>query len=207
MKILLLSAVFIQWTLRIRSTPRVLWFFYAQLALAFLLDNAGAVLVARNEENAWLYKIYVTMEFLILSVFAQESIRSRWSMHVCAIVVLTYSGILAWEIQQGSANDILNSISLLFAMAILVAAFTYLLVRLAGYTDVLIWREPTFWIYLSIVVFMGAGIPYLGLMNRIYLTNSDLADRLFDILSVLYFLRYGMVLYAGYLLSKSRTVR
>ncbi|MBL0045455.1 MAG: hypothetical protein IPP33_14010 [Flavobacteriales bacterium] len=135
--------------------PRVLWFFYAQLALAFLLDNAGAVLAARGEENAWLYKIYVTMEFLILSV----------------------------------------------------TAFTYLLVRLAGYTDVLIWREPTFWIYLSIVVFMGAGIPYLGLMNRIYLTNSDLADRLFDILSVLYFLRYGMVLYAGYLLSKSRTVR
>ncbi len=123
--------MFLEWTLRIRSIPPGQRFLYAQLVLAFLAENTAAVLVELDIENAWLYRIYLPIEFLLLLCFAMRSFGGHRPLVFALMAYLFYLGIFWWESHTGATDGILNSKSLLFAWAALAAAFTILLVPLA----------------------------------------------------------------------------
>ncbi|MBK7384836.1 MAG: hypothetical protein IPI81_16110 [Flavobacteriales bacterium] len=196
-----MSAVFIQWTLRLRSMPFAQRFFFAQLALAMVVENTSGILFIFDHENSVLYNFYIPLEFALLCAFAAFSFRSRLVHAVLLLVVVCYGVVLFLELRQGT--PIIFTKSLLLAYATLTITFSVLLVRLAGSTEVRLWKDQRFWVYLSIVVFTGAVIPYVGLMNHLYTSDPALAKSLFGIIEVLFFLRYGMVWLAGALLPRS----
>jgi magnesium-transporting ATPase (P-type) len=194
--------VFLEWTLRIRSIPPGQRFLYAQLVLAFLTENTCAVLVELDIENAWLYRIYLPIEFLLLLFFAMRSFGGSRAVVLALIVYIGYLGIFWWESHSGTTDGILNSKSLLFAWSTLAVVYTILLVRLAERAEQPLWKEQIFWAYLSIVVFMGGALPYIGMLNRLYRADREASDSLFVIIDVLFFARYAMAWKAGRMLAQ-----
>lgn len=194
--------MFIQWTLRRRTVPKNQLFFYFVVVLAFLVENIAALVKQFNGYNDWLYNGYVVIEYIMLLIFAQQSFRTKWATRSCLLALVAYLALVAGELHGGAKGVILYANSLLFAWAVLTILFTVLLVRLANTVDDRSWRDQRFWVYLSIVVFMGGGIPYIGLLNQVYAHDQRMAKDLFMIIDVLFLLRYGMTTVAGYLLPR-----
>ena len=196
----MLSAVFILWTLRLRHIPRPQPWYYIVLAATFLVDNSCAFMAMRGIANTWLYNMYLPVQFALLAVFAQRIRPGIWPLALCIGAIMVYATLL-WSESRGSVNaETLFSRSLLFAWGYLTVIFTWSLVLLADRTEGMLWRDQRFWLYLSIVVFFGVALPFVGSINKVNATNPGLADRLFYIVDALYFLSYAMVGVAGWLL-------
>lgn len=157
-----------------------------------------------DEKNAWLYNLYVPIEFYILLIMAQHLLKHRLSAVFIALVGLLYAVILIREIGQSDGSTLLYTRSTLLAFGSVTLLYAALLVDLAERTKTVLWKDQRFWVYLSVFLFMGPAIPYVGMMNEVYHRDPDLAFNLFLILDLLFLLRYGAAIVAGLLLNKAR---
>lgn len=71
---------------------------------------------------------------------------------------------------------------------------------LANNSTLKLWHDQRFWVYLSVFLFLAPAIPYIGLLNLLYERDPELALRLYVMLHVLFFVRYGCAPVAGLLL-------
>jgi hypothetical protein len=198
----LLGALFIGWTRRYKLIPHYLLFFYLQITLAFFVESLAYILILLDLQNAWLYNLYIPLEFVLLLAFAYALADRQWLKWVMAGAMTIYVLMLWGEALQGGGMDILTSRSILWAWASLAMIHTYLLIRLADRSMIKIWRLPLFWVQFGIILFMGGAIPYIGLINRMLEHDAPLASGLFVIIEVLFFLRYTMAILAGQMLPK-----
>jgi len=204
-KVGFLLAVVAVWALCASGLRGALRLFFVQLVLTAAVETFCAVLLLHGHQNIAIYNAYLPLEFLLMLGVAQLSAQGRWVGWSNVLAVLLYAGLLAADYFGRAGDELLFSHSLLFAWGYLAVIFTYLLVHMARSTVAPIWMEPHFWVYLSVVLFFGASLPFIGLLNKIYLTDEALARDLVVILDMLYFTAYGMVGLAGWLRLRART--
>lgn len=191
----------ILWALRMRHIPREQHWFLACLMLAFVVENTAAyIYVYGNGNNTWLYSIYIPLEFMLLAPMAALHLRKSWSTTIALAGGIGYFGVLAWETFGPSEEGLIFTRSTILSYCLLTALFVGLLIDLVERTTTMLWMDQRFWVYLSVFVFTGPAIPFVGLLNRIYLRDDELAGELFVIIDVLFFLRYGSALIGGWLL-------
>lgn len=207
LKVLLMAAVSILWTWRLGLLTGTERIFYWQLVLTFIKESICATYSSFFLQNGWLYNLSLPLETALLALFAHRTIRTIWSGWVCGTVVLVLVLSTLHEFLQPVPVDVLHARSTIFGWAFLTLIFCYLLVGLAERSPLPPWRDPLFWTYLSIVVFSGPAIPYVGLINRLAEQGSTLALDLYIILDVLFFLSWLMLLIAALLLPQRKPAR
>lgn len=185
------------WTLRRKHIPDAQRAFFVALLLAFVVENASAVLVLFNKDNNWLYNLYIPLEFYLLAYMAHRSSARRWSTALTLVAVLGFTVLFIEEQYSPGPFHLLNAHSTLLAWAVLTVLYATLLVQLAENCTSALWKEQRFWVYLSVLLFVGPAIPYVGLLNMMHARDPELAGRLFLIVDILFFLRYGTALIGG----------
>lgn len=185
------------WTLRRQHLPDTQRWYFVALILAFVVENSSAALLITDQNNAWLYNLYVPLEFYLLAIMAERILNKRWSTALAAVGGAGYAALYLYEVTREGAFDLLDSRSTLLAYAIQTVLYAALLIELAERTTTVLWREQRFWVFLSVFLFMGPVIPYVGMMNEVYQRDAMLANSLFLIVDVLFILRYSAALIAG----------
>ncbi|MCB0768047.1 MAG: hypothetical protein KDB95_12630 [Flavobacteriales bacterium] len=194
----LITAVFVLWVRRRRWMLPEQRAFFASLILGFAVEITSSLLQHSSRHTTWIYTLYIPLEMMLLLHFAHEALgRVRWRW-VIGVAALLYLALLAFE--ASGELIILRSKSTLLGWSILTFLIAYLMVRLAEDSLLPLWKDQRFWVYLSILVFVGPAIPYVGLLNRVYAEDPRLASELFVIIEVLFIVRYGSALLAGFLL-------
>lgn len=184
-----------------RRIPGEQRLFLVGLMLALVVENSAAyIYVYGNGNNAWLYRIYIPMEFVLLALMATLHLRRTWSTTLAIAGGIGFFSVLAWEIFGQHEESILFARSTILSFCLLTALFAGLLIDLVERTTTVLWKDQRFWVYLSVFIFTGPAIPFVGLLNKIYMRDRDLAGELFIIIDVLFFLRYGAALIGGWLL-------
>lgn len=203
-KVGFLLAVVAVWILCASGLRGALRLFFMQLVLTAAVETLCAVLLFLGYQNIAIYNAYLPLEFLLLLGVSQLGAPGRWVAWSNILAVLLYAGLLVSDYFGRVGDELLFSHSLLFAWGYLAVLFTYLLVHMARSTVAPIWEDPHFWVYLSVVLFFGASLPFVGLLNKIYRSDEALASDLVVILDILYFTAYGMVGLAGWLRLRAR---
>ena len=196
--------MFVIWTLRSKYIPAQQYAFYMLLLLAFVIENGSALLVQFKYHTTWFYNFYLPLEVILLMVLAHGSVGKRWLRGTFIVALIAYFALWTMELFAAEPTELLNSKSTLFGWSILTLIYGGLLVQLADTSVVPLWKDQRFWTYLSVLIFVGPAIPYIGLINRIYAEDPGMASDLFVIIDVLFFVRYGCALIAGALLTPSR---
>ena len=197
-KVVFLGVVVAIWSFRVRDVQGALGWFYLQLLLSFVIEFACMILIQLGERNIWLYNCYLPVEFLLFAGFVHVSLHDARAWWVTVPAILVYAALFYGELLSRTGSDLLFSRSLMFGWGYLAVVITYLLVQLAKESVEPIWREQLFWVYLSAILFFGVSLPFIGLLNRIYRHDRELAVDLLVIMDVLYFLSYGLVGVAGW---------
>jgi len=199
--VVLTCAVSLVWTLRRRRIPNEQHLFYGLLMLAFVVENTAAyIYVYGNGNNGWLYSIYLPLDFILLATMAALHLRRTWSTTLAIAGGVGFFSVLVWEIFGQHEESIIFALSTTLSFCLLTALFAGLLIDLVERTTTVLWKDQRFWVYLSVFIFTGPAIPFVGLLNKIYKRDPDLAVELFIIIDVLFFLRYGAALIGGWLL-------
>lgn len=204
---LLTCTVSAVWILRRRHIPDAQRAFFLVLLLAFVVENTSAILVLFDLRNNWLYNLYIPLEFYLLAYTAHRSLVRRWSTALALIVGLVFTLVFAWEMLRPGTFNLLNAHSTMLGWALLTFLYATLLVLLAESCTKVLWKEQRFWVYFSVLLFMGPAIPYVGMLNMVHARDAELARHLFVILDILFFLRYSAALLGGSLLRTQRVPR
>jgi hypothetical protein len=200
LKTLLICAVSLLWTLRIRRIPSGQVLFYASILLACAVES-GATYLSAWSTTTEIYAWYLILEFLLLLTMTTRSLRRSWTTGLAIAGGLGFLVVSAWEHAYPAPDAIIAARSTLFGFSVLTFLCVVLLMDLVESATVPLWKDQRFWTYFSIFIFMGPAIPFLGLLNHIYAQDPVLAEELFIIIDVLFFLRYGSALVAAWLLT------
>jgi hypothetical protein len=201
-KLPLIGAALLCWLLRIRQLQgSALWYFVGLLA-ACGVEVIGAWMMHHGRANTTLYQAYTTLEIVFAALFITTSSTQQWPRRWPLFAMLVYAAVLAWEWRYSSGMEILFSKSLLIAWAILVMACCLVLLQRSELLDPPLWRTWQFWALLSLLTYFGLATPTIGVVGEIHLHDEDLADQLFVVMDVVYFVRYSLALVAGLLLGR-----
>jgi hypothetical protein len=200
LKIAVQAAALGAWALHRRWAPPALRPLMLFLALSVAVENAALLLGRYTGNNTWLYKAWVPALIVLLSYWLWRSMARRWATAAIAAALAVYLGLLGWEAATANAERILFARSLLFGYAFISALCAAELLRLATTASSVLWRLPAFWAHLAFFASLGPAIPYLGLLNRLYAADRQLADALFVIVDVLFLVQFAALGVAGLLL-------
>lgn len=200
LKIAVQAAALLAWVLHLRRAAPALRPIAAFLALSVAVENVALLLGHFTGNNTWLYKAYVPALIVLLSYWLWRSMARPWATAVIAGALAVYLGLLGWEAATVSAERLLFARSVLFGYAFISALCAAELLRLATTASSVLWRLPAFWAHLAFFASLGPAIPYLGLLNRLYAADRQLADALFVIVDVLFLVQFAALGVAGLLL-------
>lgn len=171
-----------------RALERRQWL-VAQLCAAFLCEFAALYWSMHAWKNHWIYNVYFCLEFTLLVGLA----RGQGSRLVVVLAGLAYLAVQMIEAWSGAGyRQFCNHVYMAGAF-VLTALYLQRGYALAAKSDVPIQSVPMTWVYLSIVVWFGASIPFNGLLNYLVVHDLALAERLYPINEVLALVRYGLV--------------
>lgn len=200
-KLPMIAAALLCWLLRMRHIKgSAIWYFIG-LLLAGGTEVVGAWMMHQGRENNSLYQAYSTLEIVFAALFITTSSTERWPRRWPLVGLLAYAAVLAWELRSRSGMEILFSKSLLLGWALLVLACCFVLIQRSELLDPPLWRTWQFWSLLSLLGYFGLAAPTMGVLSEVYQYDEQLADQLFVVMDVLYYLRYGLALVAGLLLT------
>ncbi len=199
----MLFAASILWTRRWHGLSTAERSFTICLLLATITETSGMTLKHLDVPNSMVYKTYMPLEFALLlhvawSYGGQRLL--RWSL-ACLAGVFVVLLLVDWT--RPAAYGDLIPLSMLYSTGMIAIIYAALLIHHAESSPVLIWRTHTFWMLLSVLLFMGPALPFLGILDELYASDPGMAQILFQIIEVLFLLRYGAVLIAAWFLYRS----
>ncbi|QQR85588.1 MAG: hypothetical protein IPJ76_13350 [Flavobacteriales bacterium] len=188
----------ILWLDHRRSPPRTIWL-VVQMLLAASVECYAAYLASGGSNNLWVYNWYVPLEFVLLLLFIGPGMTGlRWKITI-ALVAVAFVGLWWADIHICTPQQRFVSSTYIVGAMFLTAMFVAHLVRLSVHADVPLIHQPMFWNCLGHVFFFAGMIPTLGLLNVMNERDPDLADKLYRVNDVLFFLRYGLISYSPFM--------
>jgi hypothetical protein len=148
----------------------VLW------VLLFFIDVVGSLLKARHFQNLWLYNIFGWLFYLPLAAlyyhvidhaFIRTSIKVFAALFLMLIVADTFLLEGFWQLQ--------SLIIVIGGTAVIILAGAYLRQLYLSDSNENIMRDPWFWFSVAFIVYFGASVPYLGMLNYLWQNYTDFA--------------------------------
>lgn len=202
LKLAIQAGAFVLWMRHLRHVPvqlrPIVWF----MVLALVVEYSALVLAYLGAHNTLLYKIWISTMITLLSYWLMRTVRHTVAIAAIAVSLAVYIALFGWESTRDTGDSILFQHSLLFGYAFLTVACAAQLVRLATTCTERIWKEPEFWVYIAFFASLGPAIPFLGMMNNLYVLDNGQADSLFLIVEILFLVQFTLLGVAGLMLRK-----
>ncbi len=179
---------------RWRTMPGSGWLM-VMLALGTIVEVTAVMLVLLQGYNLWLYDLFIPVEQLLLVGYAWR----QWGHHYFRAYLLVVTAVILVVMPFEVYGSILRSEfvgrGFLICATLVLPAYLALLFREAIALDGVLFRSATTWIALGVVIYLGASIPLMGLMNTLNSNDVDLAMRLYRINDVVFALRFGTIIF------------
>lgn len=168
----------------------------AQVLFAFIAEAAGKILSVKYYPNAWVFNIYMLIEFLLLSIAASLFI-TRFKK---IVIVIISCFVIAWVLQayNSGLTKLFNWLFVLSSLGITVM-YAAILFMHGMFTKRHFYSDPLFLVCVSIVVFFACIIPLFGLLNYLIKDDIIIAKKLYLINVGASIFRYSLVAIAFYL--------
>ncbi|MBK9419188.1 MAG: hypothetical protein IPN62_18385 [Flavobacteriales bacterium] len=167
----------------------ITWF----MVLSFIAENFAMVLSLQDINNTLLYKIWVPVMITLLSYWLMRSLHRTWQVVLVAIALAAYFALFGWESAYKVDGSLLYDRSLLFGYAFLSITMAARLLHMAASSVHPLIKDPVFWVHVAFFASLGPAIPYLGMLNHLYVRNMEAADSLYVIMDVLFLLHFVLL--------------
>lgn len=163
----------------------------AQLWVALVVEVLGTALSLCGASNAWLYDLYIAVEFVLLLSMAHAlqllPYRTTWVL-ACAFLVL-----VGLEVLRSPDTDRFLVISASLSALALTGLYLRLLWQRAERVRGPLLQDQHFWTGLGHVIFFGAMTPVVAPMDLLIATDPFLASSLYYLLQLLCCVRYWAI--------------
>lgn len=185
----------------IRKLAKAFRWLVLQLFAAMLAELIGQAFKYYRLETSIIFNCYILLEFLFLMLPLLGWQHSKGRASTFTIIILFYAAIwFSSMFLQGM--DIFATYTFLSGAVILTSTYLYVAVRLATVTTN-IEREPVLWLAIAIILYFGGIVPLFAMFQYfIQQGKTELGSALYTINDVLAIIRYGLTIYAFYLLRK-----
>lgn len=173
------------------------------LCLATLTETIALILFSMDIHNQMVYKTYAPAEFLLLLHLPWARTASTLHRRIMALLVLCFAGLLFHEWTSTAHEPAMFTMSMLLSMGTLAVLYAAMLIGHAEASHVPLVRTHVFWMLLSVLLFMGPALPFLGIVDELHAEDPGSAKLLFGIVEALFLLRYTAVVIAAWLLYRS----
>ena len=169
------------------------------VVLALIFETIGYYLGHfKQQQNVWLFNLYMPLEPLLLGVASLEFIKmKKYKPIVYGLLLLNF---IVWLLEI-LHNSIYNfaSFSMICGCFLLTGLYIGVLLNNTIYGKRALVSEPSFWLCLSVILYFGCDIPYMG-MFKYWGVHKLALIRLANINSLLDLIRYPLVAISFFIL-------
>jgi len=159
--------------------------------LGFICEISGYVITKFfHKHNAWIFNIYMPLEPLLLGIASIDFVRGPNYKKVVWPFLLINFAIWIFELYHDSIY-IFASFSMICGCFLLVCLYISVLFKAIIFNNKILIKEPLFWLCLSIILYFGCDIPYMGVLR--YWPRYKSSVHLTNINQILNFIRYPLV--------------
>lgn len=142
----------------------------------FLIDVAGTFLKVKNLHNHWVYNIFGWLFYLPLAALYYRKLLHpvmrkgiKWFSIVFILLIITDTAFIEGFRQLQSLVIVIGG------AAIIVMAAAYFYQLYYSESNESITGDPWFWFSFAFIVYFGASVPYLGMLNYLWEHYKDFA--------------------------------
>jgi hypothetical protein len=144
--------------------------------LLFIIDVGGSFLKARHFRNLWVYNIfgwlfYLPLAALYYQIIDHPVIRKGIKVFAIFFIFLVVFDTLFIE----GFHQLQSLVIVTGGTAIIILAGSYLRQLYISDSNEKITRDPWFWFSVGFIVYFGASVPYLGMLNYLWQYYTDFA--------------------------------
>ncbi len=142
----------------------------------FIIDVGGSILKIRNIHNLWVYNIFGWLFYLPLAALYYKKIDHSFIRKCIKVFAILFMMMIVadtlfiegfWQLQ--------SLVIVIGGTAIIILAATYLRQLYLSESNENITRDPWFWFSIAFIVYFGASVPYLGMLNYMWEHYTDFA--------------------------------
>ncbi len=164
---------------------------FLQVAMAFITESVGGYLGFQHKHNLWIFNLY-NLSDLVLTGWCGRLLLNRYKYSYVVTYFLAF--LIVWWVIEIYDFGIHHFASMFFTLSCIVLVCVYVVVLFSNsmFTKK-IFREPAFWLSVSVILYFGCCLPYFGLYNYLIAEQAAMAKKLMMINRVLNFLRYPLI--------------
>lgn len=164
-------------------------------------EIAGNYLSYGNKNNSWVFNIFwILPELVLMSWAGAYLIPNRTIKRTIPFLVVLGLVLWAGSIYINGINTFANYYFLYVCLVLIVIYLSVLLGNLFDAANIS--KQPFFWLSLSVLLYFSCDLPYFGLHSLLIDKYPVMAHRLYNINTVLNFIRYPLVAVSFYMLGK-----
>lgn len=142
----------------------------------FIIDVGGSILKIRNVNNLWVYNIFGWLFYLPLALLYYHKIDHSFIRKCIKVFVILFMMVIVADTLFIEGFRQLQSLVIVIGgTAIIILAAAYLRQLYLSESNENITRDPWFWFSIAFIVYFGASVPYLGMLNYLWEYYTDFA--------------------------------
>lgn len=151
------------------------------VGLAFLTEIAGLITAIIDFPNSSIYNLFTTLQALI-TCYLLYLLHPKWRFvwMLMALISVVLMALPGFKLANGIQLLKIESILVIFLMLSLFCLLV--LIRLALFADMALYRMPEFWVVMGLLVYFGGMSPYLSVMRHLIDVDHDLVSKLRNII-------------------------
>jgi hypothetical protein len=142
----------------------------------FMIDVGGSILKIENIHNLWVYNIFGWLFYLPLALLYAKKIDHSFIRKCVRVFAVLFSIVIISDTLFIEGFHQLQSLVIVIGgTAIIILAAAYLRQLYLSDSNDRITRDPWFWFSIAFIVYFGASVPYLGMLNYLWQNYMDFA--------------------------------
>jgi hypothetical protein len=187
-----------------RSLPQPYRLVFFLTVLAAITEVCGHYIShTLGKPNLWLFNFYIIVETWVLGLVAISFIRDKLLRQIFFALLVIFSGVWLFFVIKNSIYAFAN-IPLVLGAIMMVVMYVTALVTNMLFTDKQIYKQPLFWLCLSVMLYFGCVVPVVALFNYLVEKMPVLGRKLGMIIIVLTIVRYPLVAVSYLLLGREK---
>lgn len=182
-------------------TPYIL--LLCQVFFALVSESVGYYLgTVQHQNNIWVFYYYLLIDCWLMGMSGRYFLADSIFKKSLPVILTILSGLWLADLFGTGLHTFSNKFFIGYGIFLVVVYIATLTNRVLIGNE--IFRNPVFWICLSTILYYGCIIPYMGLLNYLIKNAPNTADKLYDIILLLNFIRYPLVAFAFYLFGRQQ---
>jgi hypothetical protein len=180
---------------------------YILLLIQVLFATSGELLgyylgTIKHQNNIWVFYYLLLIDCWLIGISGRYFLADGMLKKSVPILLSAISCIWLADLFKTGLNTFSNKFFICYSVLLIVIYITVL--TRPAFTEKNILKYPVVWVCIATILYYGCMIPYIGLLNYLLKNAPNTADRLYDIILGLNFIRYPLVALAFYLCGRQQ---